>query len=126
MGAAKLQLNKDLISDEEIASIAQNLHDELSGRKASEEWQRSRASIGSKWYYGRDGHLVIVRNSEERNPALTYTTNWRRLSGITRDDGSLLESDQIEGMDGGYWTPQWAAWDSVEHSVFPSLLWSSV
>jgi hypothetical protein len=64
--------------------------------------------IGSKWYYGRDGHLVIVRNSEERNPALTYTTNWRRLSGITRDDGSLLESDQIEGMDGGYWTPQWA------------------
>ena len=64
--------------------------------------------IGSKWYHGRDGHLVIVRNSEECDPDLTYTTNWRRLSGTTRDNGSLLESDQIEGMDGGYWTPQWA------------------
>jgi len=64
--------------------------------------------IGNKWYYGRDGHLVIARNSEECDPDLTYTTNWRRLSGITRDDGSLLESDQIQGMDDGYWTPQWA------------------
>lgn len=64
--------------------------------------------IGSKWYYGRDGHLVIARNLMESDPNLTYTTNWRRLTGVTCDDGSILDSDQIEGMGTGYWQPQWA------------------
>lgn len=61
--------------------------------------------IGNKWYYGRDGHLVIARRAEEASPDLTYTLDWQRLTGVTRDDGSVLESEQFVMEDHGYWQP---------------------
>jgi len=61
--------------------------------------------IGNRWYYGRDGHLVIVTRPEDAHPNLTYTLDWRRLTGITRDDGSALDSDQLVREDHGYWQP---------------------
>ena len=62
---------------------------------------------GNKWYYGRDGHLVLAQNDRECNPDLTYTTDWRQLTGVTRDDGSVLDSDQIRTLDQGVWHPAW-------------------
>jgi len=64
--------------------------------------------IGNRWYYGRDGHLVIVRRPADRDPNLTYTLNWRRLTGVTRDGGSLLKSDQMHKEGTGYWQPAYA------------------
>lgn len=63
--------------------------------------------IGNKWYYGRDGHLVLAHGAQDTDPNLTYVHDWQRLSGVTRDDGSVLESDQLH-WDGGpddYWQP---------------------
>jgi len=62
--------------------------------------------IGNKWYYGRDGHTILASQPEDHDPNLTYTFNWRRLSGITRDDGSVLDSPQKGGRTEGYWQPQ--------------------
>ena len=59
--------------------------------------------IGNKWYWNRDGHLVIARGRHDTDPNLSYTQDWRRLTGITRDDGSVLERRVIE--DHGYWKP---------------------
>ncbi len=64
--------------------------------------------IGNRWYYGRDGHLVIARGPADLHPNLTYTLNWRRLSGVTRDAGSLLESSQIKKEGNDYWQPSYA------------------
>jgi len=61
--------------------------------------------IGNQWYYGRDGHLVLVTRPEDAHPNLTYTLDWRRLTGVTRDDGSVLDSDQLVKEDHGYWQP---------------------
>ncbi|MBT4501741.1 MAG: hypothetical protein HOC74_28685 [Gemmatimonadetes bacterium] len=66
--------------------------------------------IGNRWYYGRDGHLVLANSQAETDPNLTYTQDWRRLTGVTRDDGSLLRSGQIQslGEKDDYWQPEWA------------------
>jgi len=66
--------------------------------------------IGNRWHYGRDGHLVLAREPRELSPDLTYTLDWQRLTGVTRDDGSVLESAQMEGQGQGddYWQPRWA------------------
>jgi len=62
--------------------------------------------IGNKWYYGRDGHTILASEPQDHHPDLTFTFNWRRLSGITRDDGSVLDSPQREGVTEGYFQPQ--------------------
>jgi Polysaccharide lyase family 8, super-sandwich domain/Polysaccharide lyase family 8, N terminal alpha-helical domain len=61
--------------------------------------------IGQKWYYGRDGMLILASRPEDTHPNLSYTLNWNRLSGVTHDDGSVLESDQRVMEDHGYWQP---------------------
>jgi hypothetical protein len=66
--------------------------------------------IGNRWYYGRDGHLVLANSQAETDPNLTYTQDWRRLTGVTRDNDSLLRSEQIQklGKEDDYWQPEWA------------------
>ena len=63
--------------------------------------------IGNKWYYGRDGHLVLATRPEDLDVNLTYTLDWRRLTGVTHDDGSVLDSDELvlQGADDDYWQP---------------------
>jgi hypothetical protein len=68
--------------------------------------------IGNKWYYGRDGHLVIARGSSETDPNLSYTQDWRRLTGVTHDDGSVLESAQFNKTTTGYFQPAYIRCES--------------
>ena len=76
--------------------------------KISWSYKNHFLNIGSRWYYGRDGHLVIARRPADLDPNLTYTLNWKRLTGVTRDDGSLLTSKQIHKEGTGYWQPGYA------------------
>ena len=61
--------------------------------------------MGNKWYYGRDGHLVLARGPAETDPNLTYTQEWQRLTGVTHDDGSVLASEQFHRGTNGYFQP---------------------
>ncbi|HIJ65285.1 MAG TPA: hypothetical protein HPP77_04970 [Candidatus Hydrogenedentes bacterium] len=63
--------------------------------------------VGNKWYYMRDGHTVLAGNPNDTDPDLTFTFNWRRLSGTTADDASVLQSPQLGGYDNPDWQPQW-------------------
>jgi hypothetical protein len=62
---------------------------------------------GNKWYYGRDGLLVLATAAADMDPNLTYTADWRHLSGTTRDDGSILDSPQLQKTTNGYFRPEW-------------------
>ncbi|MHC4671581.1 MAG: polysaccharide lyase family 8 super-sandwich domain-containing protein [Planctomycetota bacterium] len=75
--------------------------------RVSSTYKNHCLNIGNRWYYGRDGHLILIRRPEDMDENLTYTLDWKRLTGVTSDDGSLFDSDQMVKHDHGYFVPSY-------------------